>query len=58
MVCMYSLIPYYCATYWKNLEKPVLEVLELDIEYPKELHKSQRDLPFLFDRKLLEKTNS
>ena len=32
-------------------------VLEVDIEYPKELHKSHRDLPFLCDRKLLDKTN-
>ena len=32
-------------------------VLEVDIEYPNELHKWHRDLPFLCDRKLLDKTN-
>ena len=32
-------------------------VLEVDIEYPEELHKSHGDLPFLCDRKLLDKTN-
>ena len=32
-------------------------VLEVDIECPKELNKSHRDLPFLCDRKLLDKTN-
>ena len=32
-------------------------LLEVDIKYPKELHESHRDLPFLCDRKLLDKTN-
>ena len=32
-------------------------LLEVDIKYPKELHESHRDLPFLCDGKLLDKTN-
>ena len=32
-------------------------ILEVDIEHPKELYKAHRDLPFLCDRKLLDKTN-
>ena len=31
-------------------------LLEVDIDYPKELHKIDRDVPFLCDRKLLNKT--
>ena len=31
-------------------------LLEVDIDYPKELHKIHRDVPFLCDRKLLNKT--
>ena len=42
-------------SYDKNGNYAVL--LEVDIEYPKELHKSHCDLPFLCDRKKLNKTN-
>ena len=42
-------------SYDKNGNYAVLP--EVDIEYPKELHKSHCDLPFLCDRKKLNKTN-
>ena len=55
---------------WSNPNKYTEEVIksydengnyavlpQVDIEYPKELHKSRCDLPFLCDRKKLNKTN-
>ena len=32
-------------------------LLEVDIEYPKELHILHRDLPFLAERKVINKTS-
>ena len=32
-------------------------LLEVDIEYPKELHILHRDLPFLTERKVINKTS-
>ena len=33
----------------------VLKFLELDVEYPKELHKNHNELPFLAERRKIEK---